>query len=314
MHYEDIYQFLSAQENAQIYLRKSYHFLNNATAKSYQNSTAFIHYISHGRSFMEASKESSIMVQPVLSFYGMTHLLKGWLLTKCPDYPETTAVLAHGMTARKRKRKDYRFIEDEVKIQQQGLFPYVSHHLFSLRPFPLERVSMRLLLSSIPELSDIWQLYREKTMMIIGKQGHKQLIFPNSILDGFHLKEGTFIERIRRYLPSIDDVQQKEGELQVFLTEPINNWNGPFRYHLHNEFIYFPSNRTNYFPYAEILAHYLLLFNLSMIGRYETEWWGELIQMRADMEFPLIQQFLNITQQKTPALIGQRLLQNFNKS
>ncbi|GGP11454.1 YaaC family protein [Oceanobacillus neutriphilus] len=309
--YEEIYSFLTAEENAQNYLEKSYQSQDDRKTKSYQNSSAFIHYISNGSRFMESSQRSSILVQPVLSFYGMIHLLKGWLLTKRPDYPETTAVLAHGLTARKRKRKDYRFIEDEVKIQQQGLFPYVSRYLFSHHPFPLNRVSMQLLLRSIPELNNIWSFYKEKPMIIVGEKESKLLSFPDSVLDGFHLKEDTFVERIRPFLPPIGDIQQKEGELQLYLTESVKDWHGPFRYHLHNEFIYFPAARADYFPYSEILVHYLLLFNLSMICRYETEWWGELIQMKADREYPLIQQFLKITQQKTPALISQCLLQNF---
>ncbi|MEF3329589.1 MULTISPECIES: YaaC family protein [Oceanobacillus] len=313
LHVEDLYPFLTTQENAQNYLKKSYSFLREAQAKSYQNSSAFIHYIHNGTCFMESSRQSSVLVQPVLSFYGMTHLLKGWLLSKRPDYPETTAVLAHGLTARKRKRKDYRFIEDEVKLQQKGLFPYVSRHLFSLYPFPLERVSMRLLLASIPELSNIWQLYREESMIIIGNKNSKLLRFPNRILDGFYLKEDTFVERIRAFLPPIEDIQQKKEELQLYLTGPVKDWDGPFRYDLHNEAIYFPANRANYFPYSEILVHYLLLFNLSMICRYETEWWGELMQMKADREYPLIQRFLTVTQQKTPALIGHHLLQNFKE-
>ncbi|GEN89695.1 YaaC family protein [Oceanobacillus sojae] len=309
--YEDIYSFLTAEENAQKYLEKSYQSQDDTKTKSYQNSSAFIHYINNGISFMESSQSSNILVQPVLSFYGMMHLLKGWLLTKRPDYPETTAVLAHGLTARKRKRKDYRFIEDEVKIQQQGLFPYVSRYLFSHHPFPLNRVSMQLLLRSIPELSTIWNFNKENPMVIIGEKGSKQLYFPDSILDGFHLKETTFVERIRPFLPPIEDIQQKEGGLELYLTGSVTDWNGPFRYHLYNECIYFPAARADYFPYSEILVHYLLLFNLSMICRYETEWWGELIQMKTNREYPLIQQFLKITQQKTPALISQCLLQNF---
>ncbi|MFD1416241.1 YaaC family protein [Oceanobacillus jeddahense] len=310
MRHEDVYLFLIAEENAQRYLKGSYSFLDDAVIKSYQNSSTFIHYINNGMIFMESSRQSNILVQPVLSFYGMTHFLKGWLLTKRPDYPETTTVLAHGLTARKRKRKDYRFMEDEVKIQQRGLFPYVCRYLFSLHPFPLDRVSMRLLLCSIPELSNLWQLNQEESMVVIGEKNSRQLRFPNRILDGFHLKEETFVERIRLFLPPIKDIQQLDESLQIHLTEPIQDWNGPFRYRLDNELLYFPANRANYFPYSEILVHYLLLFHLSMICRYETEWWGELMQMKTDKEYPLIKHFLRITNEKTPLLIGQHLLKN----
>ncbi|WP_080871867.1 YaaC family protein [Oceanobacillus timonensis] len=312
IHHEEVFSFLTAEENAQRYLKKSYSFLDEAATKSYQNSAAFMHYINNGMIFMESSRQSNILVQPVLSFYGMTHFLKGWLLTKRPDYPETTAVLAHGLTARKRKRKDYRFMEDEVKMQQKGLFPYVTRYLFSLHPFPLNRVSMRLLFCSIPELSNLWQLHQEESMVVVGEKNSSQLCFPNRILDGFHLKEETFVERIRLFLPPIKAIQQTNKSLQIYLTEPIQDWNGPFRYHLDNELLYFPANRANYFPYSEILAHYLLLFHLSMICRYETEWWGELIQMKTDKEYPFIERFLKITRKKTPALIGERLLENID--
>lgn len=301
------YHFLSAEYNAQAYLQKCYQSLPDATSKSYQNSTAFKHYIGHGKAFFEASKQNNMMFQPILSFYGIVHLLKGWILTKRPNYPENTSLLAHGITARKRKRKDYLFMNDEVKIQQQGLFPYVSRYLFSLHPFPMDRVSMELLFHSIPELCDMWRLHEKSSMIIIGNKKDCRLCFPESILDSFYLKEDTFIERIRPYLPPIEQIQRKKGEFLIDLTTPVSNWNGPFRYHSHHDAIYFPVSRELYFPYSEIFAHYLILFNLSMICRYETEWWGELIQLRTDWEYPLIREFLTITQQKTPALIGQCL-------
>src|SRR5699024_10675643 len=98
--------------------------------KSYENCHAFMYYIEHGIHFYESGKEMDLIVQPIMYFYGMVHLLKAVLLTKRPDYPETTKVLAHGVSSRKRKKQHYTFINDEVKIQHNGLFPYASEHLF----------------------------------------------------------------------------------------------------------------------------------------------------------------------------------------
>jgi hypothetical protein len=55
--------------------------------------------------------------------------------------------------------------------------------------------------------------------------------------------------------------------------------------------------------YPELIIHYLLLYNLSMIARYETEWWCELIKTTPTNDYPFISTFLSITAEKTPYLI-----------
>ena len=54
----------------------------------------------------------------------------------------------------------------------------------------------------------------------------------------------------------------------------------------------------------EIAVHYLLLYNLSMICRYEAEWWGELLHTFDGGDLPFILQFLSITERKIPSLIS----------
>ena len=53
-----------------------------------------------------------------------------------------------------------------------------------------------------------------------------------------------------------------------------------------------------------MLAHYLLLYNLSMISRYETEWWYELLHTYSSKDYPFILRFLEVTAQKIPYLIS----------
>lgn len=298
---------LGAQENAQSFLHKCYQNIDDPTKKSYQNGTAFMHYIQHGLQFYKSGEESSPIVRPVLYFYGMVHLLKGWLLTKRPDYPESTALLAHGVTSRKRKRKDYQFFDDEVKIQQQGLFPYFAKHMYHFNPFPLEKASMRLLLANIPELHVLWNYQQRKTLIDIGKINSEQLLFPTSILDRFHLTRNAFIQRIRPFLPTIKEVSEQTTLFRIDLQEEIMQANGPFFVHMDNQRLYFPAYRDIYFPYSEIIAHYLILYNLSMLCRYETEWWGELMVSKADSAYPMIEHFLEVTKRKIPYLIEKEL-------
>src|SRR5690625_3551335 len=119
------YTFLQSQQTAQHYLFHCYqtHDIVDAEAKSYQNCNSFIYYLKHGLHFYESGKKLTTILQPILFFYGMVHLLKAALLTKRPNYPESTKLLAHGVSSRKRKKKDYNFMDDEIKSHYHGLFP-----------------------------------------------------------------------------------------------------------------------------------------------------------------------------------------------
>ena len=71
---------------------------------------------------MNYIKQLHFLFKPMLLFYGMGQLFKACLLTIDPNYPESTSVLAHGVTTRKRKKQGYQFLEDEVKIQKNWTY------------------------------------------------------------------------------------------------------------------------------------------------------------------------------------------------
>ncbi|MDF2558318.1 MAG: YaaC [Bacillales bacterium] len=59
----------------------------------------------------------------------------------------------------------------------------------------------------------------------------------------------------------------------------------------------------------ELLTHYLLLYNLSMIVRYESEWWSDLLKNFSHFDFIFINQFLNISLKETQSLVLKFLLE-----
>ncbi|QQK74167.1 hypothetical protein HUG15_00045 [Salicibibacter cibarius] len=181
---------------------------------AYENTLPFIHRWQQGRSLLEECQHMSFHAQPLLLFYGFSHLIKALILLYDPTYPSTTNVLAHGVSTRKRKRKDYRFIDDEVKIQKHGLFPHVLQHMYQMEPSNQDRFQMATLFLQIPFLKDIVR----------------------------------------------DDPRFKSKKNEATL--------------------------------PALLIHYLLLYNLSMINRYETEWWGELISQRSSADLPLIETYV----------------------
>lgn len=305
---DEFYTYLNAQQNAQSFLYQCYSEMDNAEAKSYQNCSTFMYLLDHSRRFYENGKKTDELVQPVLYFYGMVHLLKAYILTKRPDYPESTSLLAHGVTARKRKKKFYTFTDDEVKVQQHGMFPYFSEHLYSIKRIPFEKIRMETLFGLLPEMSDFFALQKQEKLTAVGSANSAQLQFPIELLDNYHLTETAFIARIQNYLPTIKKIQSGKLTLDIQLEHHVNCSNGPFFKHMDNGKLYFPAHRDSFFPISEVMIHYLLLFNLSMLCRYESEWWGDLFVSKADMDYPLIHHFLQITAQKIPERIGEELL------
>src|SRR5699024_3844942 len=135
--------------------------------------------------------------------YGMIHLLKAALLTTRPNYPESTSMLAHGVSTRKRKRRNYTFMDDEVKTQYKGLFPYFSEHLFLLKTIPFVKIKMHQLLAIIPALSDFFIIHNGEKMIKVGSDQSRKLSFLCIILDTYHLTENIYIQWIKSHVPDI---------------------------------------------------------------------------------------------------------------
>ncbi|MYL41360.1 YaaC family protein [Virgibacillus salexigens] len=300
--------YLQSQQTSQAYLLHCYKKINcpDAETKSYENCNAFIYYLNHGNKFYQQGKQSEPFMQPILYFYGMVHLIKACLLTQRPNYPESTNLLAHGVTARKRKKKDYTFLKDEVKVQHNGLFPYFSEHLYH-QAIPFEKQSMETLLATLPEMNALFQFHQQQRVVPVGKWNSPLLTFPIRILDSFHLTDKAFIQRIQPFLPKIKYYDCDQEILRMEVVEPITKINGPFFIHGQTKELYFPTNREDYLPIHEVMVHYLLLYNLSMLCRYETEWWGDLFVSKADIDFPFIIHFLELTANKVPLLLGSNL-------
>src|SRR5699024_9040855 len=128
------YTYLQSTETARDYLYYCYQSQNieNKKEKSYLNAGRFIYYLDHGLTYFKTGKNVNQIMQPLIFFYGMVNLIKALLITIRPNYPESTKTLAHGLSARKRKKKQYTFLYDEVRAQKDGLFPYFAHHLFAI--------------------------------------------------------------------------------------------------------------------------------------------------------------------------------------
>ncbi|MGE6851025.1 YaaC family protein [Bacillus tropicus] len=312
--------FFFSSQNVQRYLARCYEkpSIQNAEKKSFENCYPFIYYLEHGKNYYELYKVAPFSIQPMLLFYGMSQLFKACLLTIDPNYPESTTVLAHGVTTRKRKKQGYQFLEDEVKVQKNGLFTHVAEQLFHMKHLESEKFNMLDLMGNIPELQNLFRYsQRGATLYKIDSTNANELSFSVNILDRLHMTSERFsryIESICKHL-SVQHVTGKTSASNLLFTAPIQSWNPIYSTPLYYEYLadtYYlplttdPRNPKPVLP--ELLVHYLLLYNLSMISRYETDWWYDLLGSYGSEDYPFICQFLTISAQKIPYYISNFLL------
>ncbi|MFI8688696.1 YaaC family protein [Rossellomorea sp. NPDC077527] len=297
-HWDFIHYFQSA-EYSQKFLKKCYEKIGSSQAemKSYDNCYPFMYYLEQGELYYKQAMMSPLSLKPILLFYGYIHFIKAIVLTEDPAYPETTTVLAHGITSRKRKKQQYRFLQDEVKVQKNGLFTHFSDLVFHVKHIVGEKYKMEDLLVQIPELEEAFLVLFQKKTMFWFTQRH-ELTIDDSLLSHFHMSEDLF----KQYLS-----EKMTGNLSWSssnsLLAPSDEEVLPFRWHLNKRRLALPGIRNEATTIPEVLIHYAILYNLSMIARYETEWWVELLKNRTNEDYPIITTFINLTTEKSPFLL-----------
>ncbi|WP_059174282.1 YaaC family protein [Bacillus sp. FJAT-27445] len=304
------FTFFFSAEYAQSYLQKRYEKIgcNAADHRSYENCYPFLYYLEHGGIYYTQAALAPIVLQPILLFYGLVHLVKACILTEDPFYPETTAVLAHGVSARKRKKQQYQFFHDEVKFQKNGLFPHLSDKLFHMKQVEGDKVTMEALLRMIPELDSLfWQLEGQANFLpLIEKEG--SWFVSGRALDSYHMTETRFRDFFFAQSGiALGEIKDGIAKLEEAPCPFIQNRLSFLKIDHYQRRFAMPLKKNHRSQFPELMAHYLLLYNLSMIARYETEWWGEAVKMMPNRDYPFIQSFLNITQEKSPFLIYSHL-------
>lgn len=302
--------FFSA-DTTQHYLKKCYQLqdIKDAEQKSYENCYPFIYYLEHGQVYYKQAQTSPLIIQPILLFYGLVHLLKACILTVDPNYPETTSVLAHGVSTRKRKKQQYHFFQDEVKIQKTGLFPHSAERLFHMKQLEGEKTTMSDLLMQIPELTSLFEeLVAKRTFIKVNNDG-ANIQIPEVALDAFHMTAERFSDFFQQKTGQqflVDEKQAANLSYQL-AAEKLSSFT-LLKYNLIDHHFCLSMTKGDLLQYNELLIHYLLLYNLSMIARYETEWWSELVKTMPNKDFPFIQSFLQVSLEKGPFLVYQFLM------
>ena len=240
----------------------------------------------------------------MLLFYGISQLLKACLITIDPEYPSTSSVLAHGVSSRKRKKQQYHFLKDEIKIQRNGLFSHVATKLFQIQPLESEKYSMELLLKQIAEMNEVFLFHHSKTNFVDVELTKDQILITEDTAQLFHLSSKRLAEYLVERFSYRLATEIDQHEVFIISHTPLTTFNCmPFSLHLEESKYYLPTSRDIFSKIPEILVHYLILYNLSMISRYETEWWYDLLLSMSNDDYPFILRYLEIAKQKIPYLV-----------
>ncbi|MBN2908188.1 hypothetical protein JQC72_01440 [Polycladomyces sp. WAk] len=296
--------------------------VENAERAAFLSSQPFRYYLKLGRETIYSIRTCDPLIQPLPAYYGMMHLMKALVLSRVPDYPQNTSVLRHGLSTRKRKKSLFRFRDEEVRVQKEGLFPLLLG-LFGIWGLTGEVLPLKELWGLIPELQETYRFLYGRTTLYPIVCHDKDVTTPFSfsvsetLLDALHLTPAGWIRRLNEpraagnhtfILLSADNgrvsFQLQSDHGKPARPEGVHPW---FRTSLANQTFVYSGENTVCGLLPELLVHYAILFALSMLCRYETPLWAEMNLEGTAEETALIRSFLFLVRVKTPLLVWEAL-------
>lgn len=294
---------------------------------AFQNTSKFIYFIKQAKEYFYSAEKSSILVKPLLIYYGMMSLIKAVILTKDPNYPNRTGVLRHGITTRKLKKNNFQFHDDEVKIQKEGLLPWFYSIMTNKSIDKIEgnKYKIKDLLSLLPDLQESYhRLYRERLIFPVSVEELNpyslEINIPKEILDFYNGSDSKLLIALNGYSKNklkFKKIESKDN-IKIIWEGALEN---PLRYsNIFSSPVIIQDIKGKYYmkPFLEtkmllpdIMIYYMLLYHLGMLCRYETELWGEIIFSFTSEDMYIINELLNITIRNFPNLILNALFDEF---
>lgn len=316
----DTFVYFENEQTSSEFLRGRYETLGLESAQRhvYQATPKFIFAIKQAREYYRAAEACDILTKPLMLYYGMMALAKALIFSRDPEYPSSTSVLRHGLSTRKLKRDNYQFAEDEVRVQKDGIFQVLHRVLDGPLFEDQHRFRMKDLLAVIPELIHPYQRLYGQAMVssfdVIAGEEHHTWQIPRPFVAScdktreelLALLQGHGGDQTRFFhLDEAEDgmfaigVQGQQDRHPLFLYD----FSG-------RPYLRFPHEGGLLIP--EVSVHYMIMFVLGMLCRYETERWGEMILTFSSHDTFVINEFLNVSMRKFPNLILDELCQERN--
>lgn len=310
-----LWQQLSLYENetcAKRLLERTYtqNGIDQPRYEAFKNTDAFCAYLQQGRLFFHAVTPHTNHTAPLMLYYGLINLIKSILLIWDPSYPQHTRLLQHGCSTRKRKRQSYQLFYDEIRLQKEGLFPFMLKNLYALSPQE-KAYPPKFLFGQLPDLQmPFHQITHQQTLYPLqlwpSRTGLKGVI-SEAILDRLHLTLASWVHRFHRLAEEgieITAAECKGGQIHLtFSVDQAAELCHPLLVTdmKANTYLWLDPEFATYRPLPELAAAYLLLFAFSMLVRYDPPLWQEMWHSSA--ESALLPPFFSWVKRKIPQII-----------
>lgn len=288
--------------------------------------------LSQGKELFRHAETADWRVKPLLLYYAMLSMVKAALVFKFPDYFQVSDHLRHGVTIGPPARRPFAFRDDYVELKGAGVYQLARRALdFPRLPADL-RLTLHDILTRLPDL-DSWyrillHLPDTESNCLRFLQGpdlalrqdentHEYFVSLHLTADQYDSFRGKFPRRFSREFPS--SFRVIEGQRVREFASRTRNRNRAEVAAAGDRLIAYDANNNLYViatltgqgrrhTFVEIELHYLLMFYLSNLARYQPHIWSQIYSGRNDQSAIVIQGFIRTCENKFLQLL-QRYLQ-----
>ncbi|MCY0874701.1 MAG: YaaC family protein [Firmicutes bacterium] len=296
------------------------------------NSFALSAYISQARHFFESARDSASVIKPLLLYYGMIQFVKAYILVRLPNRAMRAESQKHGLAIPRRKHP-LPYWKQIIWTQPNGVFvewlratgalaTEAAHaHFANKQPMPIGDL-WSCLPEAVPLLPALGLTARCTRTAIYGAQETNRSL-SMQVARSWPANCGLTIEecekRIASQLPDQCLVHFDWLSEQHELTKLDKSNPSPLLL-AHHPLLCLPRVSGQWLMISplplplleevslpEPMIHFALLFQLSMMLRYEGEAWAELLGDGHTIEAILVERLCDLVEETTPAYFADAL-------
>ncbi len=279
------------------------------------------------REYFASARGATLLTKPLLLYYGMMSFVRALITLVSPDFFTDQEDLYHGVKMLDRGPSGYRLADRRLRVARNGLFPQM-HTIISGEKTMETPLTLLDIFTRLPDLyynclyiydlsdedmncirlvqAGVRKEDKEGTMWVqIEAEAGRTLKperLPGLLSEAFQEVNGdrpvhVWVSRTRSgALVEVGKILTQLRELSLdeekFLICPL------------------PSSKGKQVQFSEVELHYLLMFYLSNIARYQPHLWGELLIGRKTAETLLVRNFIESSEKKFPCLIHTQIFRN----
>lgn len=283
--------YFESEHNAKEFLKAKFALIDK-DLKDIASGLAFT--MRAAREYYDSGGHVSLLTRPLLIFYGMTALSKVLFMS---TYGKKSPSKGHGLEP----PKPTAFDELSTRVRKVGTFPLL-HCCLSKEKLYRKKFIMKELLSIVPEVKVEYEtIYKEKSRALRVSKIRQGFQVVDSEIEEY----GDLVKDLKRFFPEIKTAQKIGTGVTIY------DHHIPLTWTVSGKYLVLPMRKQKDPFIPELSAHFLIMYILGMISRYNPKEWGEIATGEESGDIYIIQKFLEATTRKFPNLILNKLRNRF---